>query len=323
MMVLGGMVLLGMARLGGATSFTDVTSAAGVGDAGNSHGTAWADYDGDGDLDLYVNDFNGANVLYQNDGDGTFTDVTSTAGVGDTGEGYSTAWADYDGDGDLDLYVANNGGANTLYQNDGDGTFTDVTSVAGVGDTGEGQGTAWADYDGDGDLDLYVANTSGGANVLYRNNGDSTFTDMSNAAGVGDTGNGRNTAWADYDGDGDLDLYVTNYNSANALYQNDGNGTFTDVASTAGVANTGSDQGTAWVDYDGDGDLDLYVVEYHDANVLYRNDVGVTSITLVVKPLTAAGAPSIFGAVTLATSDGNVVALRSLDGGSGYCSQNR
>ena len=97
---------------------------------------------------------------------------------------------------------------------------------------------------------------------------------------------------------------------------------FTDVTSTAGVGDTGGGQGTAWGDYDGDGDLDLYVANY-EANTLYQNDLGVTSITLVVKPLTAAGAPSIFGAVTLATSDGNVVALRSLDGGSGYLSQNR
>ena len=97
---------------------------------------------------------------------------------------------------------------------------------------------------------------------------------------------------------------------------------FTDVTSTAGVGDTGDSRGAAWADHDGDGDLDLFVAN-SGANTLYQNDLGVTSITLVVKPLTAAGAPSIFGAVTLATSDGNVVALRSLDGGSGYLSQNR
>jgi DNA/RNA endonuclease YhcR with UshA esterase domain len=287
-------------------------------------GTSWADYDGDGDLDLYVTNRFEANVLYQNDGDGTFTDVTSAAGVGNTGNGAGTAWADYDGDGDLDLYVANdNGEANVLYQNNGDGTFTDVTSAASVGHMGSDQGPAWADYDGDGDLDLHVADY-GAANVLYRNDGDGTFTDVTSSASVGYAPSSLGTAWADYDGDGDLDLYVTNSHTANVLYQNDGDGTFTDVTSSTSVGHTGNSRAAAWADYDGDGDLDLYVTNQDDqANVLYQNNGGVASITLVVKPLTDAGAPSVFGAVTLSTADGNVVALRTLDGGSGYFSQNR
>jgi hypothetical protein len=160
--------------------------------------------------------------------------------------------------------------------------------------------------------------------VLYQNDGDGTFTDVTSSAGVGNTGSGRSAAWADYDGDGDLDLYVTNTDGqANVLYQNDGDGTFTDVTSTASVGNTGNSQGTTWADYDGDGDLDLYVANGNIANVLYQNNGGVASITLVVKPLTDNGALSVFGAVTLSTADGNVVALRTLDGGSGYFSQNR
>ena len=103
MMLLGGMVLLGMARLGGATSFADVTSTAGVGDTGNGRGTAWADFDGDGDLDLYVTNKNTANALYRNEGDGTFSDVTSTAGVGDTDSSRGVARVAFDGDGHLDL----------------------------------------------------------------------------------------------------------------------------------------------------------------------------------------------------------------------------
>ena len=158
-LVVVGVMVMGRARLGGA-SFTDVTSTAGgVGGASDGRGIAVADYDGDGNLDLYSPN-NGANILYQNDGDGTFTDVTSTAGVGDTGTGAGAAWADYDGDGDMDLYVTNgaaNDGANVrLYRNDGGGTFTDVASSAGVGDTSRGQGVVWTDYDGDGDLDVYI-----------------------------------------------------------------------------------------------------------------------------------------------------------------------
>jgi hypothetical protein len=311
-----------MYRNDGSGAFTDMTGEAGVGNTGDGHGTAWADYDGDGDLDLYVANYGVANVLYQNDGDGIFTDMTSEAGVGDAGNGYGTAWADYDGDGDLDLYVANAApGANVLYQNHGNGAFTDVASEASVGDTGDSRGAAWADYDGDGDLDLYVTNH--GANVLYRNNGEGTFTDMTNEAGVGNAGDGIGTSWADYDGDGDLDLYVANYGATDMLYQNDGDGIFIDVASVVGVEDMAYGVGTAWADYDGDGDLDLYVANNGTANVLYQNDGDVTSITLVVKPLTDAGAPSVFGAVTLSTADGNMVALRTLDGGSGYCSQNR
>jgi len=249
--------------------FSDVTDIAGVGCTGSSRGVAWGDYDNDGDLDLYVANYNEANVLYRNNGDGTFTDVTSEAGVGCISHSYGVAWGDYDNDGDLDLYVANYG-ANVLYRNNGDGTFTDVTSEAGVSCTGSSLGVAWGDYDNDGDLDLYVANHYE-ANVLYKNNGDGTFTDVTGAAGVGCTGSSYGVAWGDYDNDGDLDLYVTNY-EANVLYRNNGDGTFTDVTSEAGVSCTGSSRGVAWGDYDNDGDLDLYVANYNEANVLYRNN---------------------------------------------------
>ena len=200
--------------------FSDVTDIAGVGCTGSSRGVAWGDYDNDGDLDLYVANYNEANVLYRNNGDGTFTDVTSEAGVGCISHSYGVAWGDYDNDGDLDLYVANYG-ANVLYRNNGDGTFTDVTSEAGVSCTGSSLGVAWGDYDNDGDLDLYVANHYE-ANVLYKNNGDGTFTDVTGAAGVGCTGSSYGVAWGDYDNDGHLDLYVAN-NGANVLYRNNGN----------------------------------------------------------------------------------------------------
>ena len=262
-------------RNNGNGTFTDLASAAGVADTGKGRGPAWGDYDNDGDQDLYVSNYGQANLLYRNNGDGTFTDVTSAAGVGDTGNGFGTSWGDYDGDGDLDLHVANSGQANKLYRNNGDDTFTDVTTAAGVGDTGNSQGSSWGDYDDDGDLDLYVANV-GQANKLYRNNGDGTFTDVTTAAGVGDTGGGRGMAWVDYDNDGDLDLYVANYGQANLLYRNNADGTFTDVASAAGVADTGDSTGPAWTDVNSDGHLDLYQVNYGQANKLYRNNADGT-----------------------------------------------
>ncbi|MCP4707432.1 MAG: VCBS repeat-containing protein, partial [Planctomycetes bacterium] len=138
--------------------FEDVTTAAGVGNTGNGYGTSCGDYDNDGDIDIYIAN-NGTNVLYSNNGDGTFTDVTTTAGVGNTEKGRGTSWGDYDNDGDIDLYVVNEGATNVLYSNNGDGTFTDVTTTTGVGNPSNGYGTSWGDYDNDGDIDLYVVST--------------------------------------------------------------------------------------------------------------------------------------------------------------------
>jgi len=254
--------------------FEDVTEAALVGDEGPGHGVAWGDWDGDGDLDIYVVNYNEPNVLYRNNGDDTFTNVAAAAGVANAGPGYGSAWGDFDNDGDLDLYVTNDG-PNILYRNNGDGTLTDVTSIAGVGNAGWGRGAAWGDFDNDGYLDLYVVNSlSSQASVLYHNNGDRTFTDVASIAGVEFMGNGRGVGWGDYDADGDLDLYVVNYwPGGSALYRNNSDGTFTNVAGSAGVENNGLGTGVAWGDYDADGYLDLYVVNYGGyGNFLYQNN---------------------------------------------------
>ena len=132
-------------------------------------------------------------------------------------------WGDYDNDGNLDIYVANQSTANLLYQNNGNGTFTNVASSAGVNDSADGQGMAFGDHDNDGDLDLYVVNRGGSANRLYQNNGNGTFTDIASSAGVNDSVDGRGITLGDYDNDGDLDIYTGNVNSANRLYQNTGN----------------------------------------------------------------------------------------------------
>ena len=279
---------------------------------------AFLDYNNDGWMDIYI--VNGStlegspegkeprNILYRNNGDGTFTDVTEEAGVGDTGWGMGCTAVDYDNDGYTDIYVANFG-PNRLYHNDGDGTFTDVTRKAGVGDPRWSTGTAWGDYDGDGYLDLYVANyvrfdmnnlemyrkinvwrgievfagprgLPGEEDVLYHNDGDGTFTDVTRKAGVVDRlkGYGFTVLFADYDDDGDLDIYVANDSVPNYLYRNNGDGTFTEVGLEAGVAYSedGREQagmGAVFGDYDNDGDLDLFVTNFSDDNnTLYRND---------------------------------------------------
>ena len=278
-----------------------------------SGGAAWLDYDGDGDLDAYLAQGGepdparppeGGNRLYRNDGEGGFVDVTDRASAGGRGYGMGAAVGDYDGDGDSDLYVTNVG-PNLLLGNQGDGTFRDVSRQAGVDHPGWGTSAAFLDYDGDGDLDLFVVNYiqwspdneiecfSGGLgrdychptnynapapDVLYENLGDGTFEDASGRAGIDRFfGNGLGVTPADFNGDGDLDLYVANDGSPNQLWTQRGDGTFRNEAVMAGCAVNASGSaeagmGVAAGDADGDGDLDLFVTHLaQETNTLYLN----------------------------------------------------
>jgi hypothetical protein len=272
--------------------FTDVTDAAGVGFAGVGMGAAVGDYDNDGDLDLYVTAY-GSNVLYRNNGNGTFTDVTRVAGVDDPRWSTSAAFIDYDRDGDLDLFVANYvdftvqaGKACTdpvgardycaptayhpvparLFRNEGNGTFADATESAGIARAyGAGLGVAVGDYNGDGWLDLYVANDAT-PNQLWINTRQNGFEDQGWLSGSAASAAGRpegsmGIASGDYDADGDEDLFVTNLTRETfVLYVNDGHANFEDRRASAGVAQTTAAMtgfGTAWLDYDRDGLLDL------------------------------------------------------------------
>ena len=277
-------------------------------------GAAFLDYDNDGNLDLYI--VNGAplpgfeiaasppNVLYQNDGDGGFTDVTAAAGVGDTGYGMGCVAADYDNDGDSDLYVTNFG-ENLLYRNNGDGTFTDITARAGVGGGDKWSSScAFVDYDHDGNLDLYVVNYldydiakdrdwydprgrrvyanpqvyPGISDTLYRNNGDGTFTDLTRQAGVyNNEGKGLGVTCGDYDNDGHIDIYVANDTTPNFLYRNVGDGRFVDIGLFAGAAYNEhgvaeGGMGVDFGDYNNDGALDIFVTNFsNETNTLYHN----------------------------------------------------
>jgi hypothetical protein len=210
-------------RNNGDGAFSKITTGSVVSDGGHSITGSWADYDNDGDLDLFVANLSSSNFLYQNTGNGSFIRITNGDLANDGGGSIGGSWGDYDNDGDLDLFVTNSLTHNFLYQNNGDGTFMKITAGDIVQDDSDSRGSAWGDYDNDGDLDLFVAN-SGTQNFLYQNNGDGTFSRITEGAVVTDRQVSRGCSWGDYDNDGDLDLFVSNREGQNnALYRNNGN----------------------------------------------------------------------------------------------------
>jgi hypothetical protein len=283
-------------------TFTDVTEKAGVTGMPQNHydmGVAVGDYDNDGFEDIYVTGF-GGNTLYHNNGNGTFTDVTKSAGVAAGGWSASAGFFDYDNDGKLDLFVTRyinwtfktnhycgerqpgfraychpdnyDGVTNILYHNNGDGSFTDVSAKAGIANpSGKGLGVSFADYDGDGFTDIFVANDSVQC-FLYHNNGNGTFTETGLLAGVGYNEDGKTfagmgTDFSDYDNDGRPDIVVTDLsNERYMLFRNNGDRTFRDVTNTSGVGGaTLSFAGWSvrFFDYDNDGWKDLFVAQSH------------------------------------------------------------
>jgi len=280
-------------------------------------GAAFVDFDNDDLLDVYLvqsgpippdpGSTQGANRLYRNLGDGRFEEIAGGGGAGDRGYGVGVTAADYDRDGDVDLYVTNLG-RNTLLRNDGDDGFTDVTVAAGVGDEGYSTSAVFADIDADGDLDLYVCNYVAwipeieracfarngirdycapsaygrpAPDTLYRNDGDGSFTDISVASGIRSVpATGLGTVAADFDDDGDTDIYVANDQMANFLWVNQGDGTFRDEALLRGCAlnlagRPEAGMGIAINDIEEDGDWDLFLVHLSgETNTFYRNDGG-------------------------------------------------
>jgi hypothetical protein len=279
---------------------------------GESLGCAWVDYDNDGLLDMFVANGgfmgNQENFLYRNTGQGRFERVKgAVAGriVTDADPSFAASWDDFDHDGFVDLFVANGGfygnSKNALYRNQGNGTFSRVTTGDLVNTSAACTGGIWGDYNNDGFRDLFLANYSGQKNALYRNNGDGSFVKMG-ASFVGsiatDVGNALGAAWGDYDNDGNLDLFVTTRNAQpNFLYHNQGDGTFVRVTNSipeADITNKGErSHGCAWGDYDNDGYLDLFVVNKYAKNFLYHNnrDGTFTKITAgsFVNEIAAAG----------------------------------
>jgi enediyne biosynthesis protein E4 len=317
-------------RISPAMQFTDVSAQTGIrfrhqdGGSGEKYliepatgGVALFDYDGDGLIDIYFvsgrplppasPDPQAVNALYRNEGNWRFRDVTHSAGVAGTEYALGVVVGDYDNDGDPDLFV-NNFGPNTLYRNNGDGTFSDATAVAcAAGRNRVGAGASFLDMDADGDLDLFVANYvafelsqnhprrnvngfpvypgpldyDAAPNVLLENLGDGTFCDITESSGVGRAaGSGMATLCIDYDQDGDTDVLVANDQRGNFLFDNDGHGKFTEVGVLRGFAynldgSPRANMGLDCSDFDGDGWLDVISSTYqNELPVLYRNDRG-------------------------------------------------
>ncbi|MDZ4656126.1 MAG: FG-GAP-like repeat-containing protein [Bythopirellula sp.] len=404
-------------NLGNGT-FQDVAVAAGFTTSLLANGTAWGDIDNDGDRDLYITSTGGTRFyMYVNDGNGHFTEQAVQRGADIGGAfryGQSVTFGDYDSDGYLDIHTTDwgfdvsvstsrllhnqgasnpghfqdvtaasgldvyrpsqyfGGGTDTiayrhtstfsdldrdgdpdlaiasdfttsqLFWNNGDGTFTDGTIAAGVGTDTDGMGSTIGDFDGDGQLDWFITalvdvpgqTEDHTGNRLYRNNGDGTFADQSdhtNLGGVWDSGWSWGTTFLDHDNDRDLDLFITNgwnpgapFPDQSHIYQND-NGVFTDISTAAGVTDTGQGRGLLSLDYDNDGDLDVFIANHGGQPILYRNDGGNENDWLKIKVEGTASNRDGIGAFITVDPDSNVVGdeiVREINAGSNFLSQN-
>jgi enediyne biosynthesis protein E4 len=311
-------------RNNGGSGFTKITTGAIVTSGGNANNCGWADYDNDSFLDLWVANSDQNDFVYRNNGNGTFTRITTNAIAVKTGNSQGGSWGDYDNDGWPDLFVSRVNEPNLLYHNEGNGDFRPVTNSIVVQEASAGQGTSWGDYDNDGYLDLFVVNPTS-RNFLYHNHGDGTFRKITNGAIATDVANGHGCGWADYDNDGWLDMFVANRLGANFLYRNNGDGTFARL--TTGVVSTDVADAFsgAWADYNNDGFQDLFVAELNsNNNRLYRNN-GNTNAWLTLKLEGRLSNRSAIGAKVRvrATIDGSPVwQLREISAGGGLGCQN-
>lgn len=255
-------------------NFTALVNDTIVRDNTPSDGATWADANNDGNSDAFVaNWYNVNNLMYMGSGTGTFTQVSTGDPVNNAGYSETAAWGDYDTDGFVDLYVTNSAGnkRNFLYHNNGNGTFTRILTGAEVTDTYESRCVNWTDLDNDGDLDIFVTNESGQNENIYRNDGGGTFVSVTSGILVNDGGRTMSSSWADYDNDGDLDVFLANDLGNDALFRNDGNFVFTKMVNDT-VSNSGGNSfSSAWSDVDNDGDLDLYVTNSFWANTKLVN----------------------------------------------------
>jgi len=294
--------------------FTDMTDSAGL-SGYDFRCLVWGDYDNNGFLDILATDYGNTVYLFKNNGDGTFNDVAAQVGLATEGErpvfldynrdglldvliigfpnsllfrqtdttfrlvytfaeGKAGTCFDYNNDFNLDIYICRDG-ENKLYRNNGDSTWTDVTSEAGVGNIGYTEGAVAGDFNNDGNLDLYITNLGGGYNAFYVNQGNGTFINRTSFYGVGDAGDGRTCDMIDFNNDRLLDIFTTNHVVVNRLYKNLGyNVPFINVAGQVNIANPSDIFAASWGDYDNDGDLDAFLTGHDGGYALMRDSGG-------------------------------------------------
>jgi len=343
--------------------FTNVLANSGIVlRAENTISAGFSDYDMDGDLDLVLAHWGNdpqpdTETLWQNNGDGTFTSASIPSGIADqliTQTGlpglfdytFAPMLSDIDRDGDPDILFASDFTTSKIFLNNGDATFTDITDRNVVKDR-NGMGSAAGDYDNDGDMDWFVTSifeTSQGAdpnigNRLYRNDGNGVFTDVTDAAGVADGGWGWGVCFEDFDNDGDLDIFHVNgweqIDPRDAggpndftfdqirYFESQGDGTFVEAAQGAGLIDTGQGRGVACFDSDRDGDLDLVITNNQPVKsvVIYRNELGGTNHYLTVK-LNGSGVNTDAIGAMIEISDGSRTQIREIRAGNHFVSQN-
>ena len=340
--------------------YTDVTATSGVAiTAPNSFSASFADYDGDNDLDLFVTHWGtdrlaDTETLWQNNGDGTFTSASIQSNIADQiigptmiggGEidfSFASIFSDIDADGDPDILMASDFETSKIFENQGDGTFLDISDRDVIVDR-NGMGNSVGDYDNDGDMDWFVTSIfeSTGTNFgnrLYRNLGGNVFEDVTDAAGVADGGWGWGACMEDLDNDGDLDIFHVNGwtpldargEAAGSSYETDqvryfesqGDGTFIETATDAGLTDIGQGRGVACFDYDRDGDLDLLITNNADTGsvVFYRNDYQGGNHYLSIR-LNSAGLNTLGIGARIEVEAGNLSMVREIRAGNQYVSQ--
>ncbi|MDQ3020657.1 MAG: FG-GAP-like repeat-containing protein [Bacteroidota bacterium] len=310
----------------------------------NSETCSWGDYDNDGLLDLFVtNSFgqNHRNFLYKNSGGGNFVRIDT--GVVGSELAYSRGmnWVDIDNDRDLDIFVCREGNRNEfLYKNNGNGFFTSVTNTPLTTNAGDSWSGSWGDYDNDGDLDVFVTNADNQLNFLFRNDGNFSFTKITNDQIVNEAGYNAVSGWGDYDNDGDLDMFITQayvgpsltQKVVNKLYKNllreSGTASFEKITTGILVNDSGYSYGFAWGDYDNDGDLDIATANTYNENqknALYRNELSNTIKWMNIKCVGTETNKSAIGVkVRIKANIGGTAVwqMQEIDGQSGYCGQN-